>query len=118
MVFIIVIVAIIIVFIVLGTLIEGDPSDSKTVKYERPKTKPIFSEKVNIDRKESNAKRIFDPCSIDFEVKGTNFRTNDEIRAARFLEKGDTLVLVSEPDNAVDPNAVKVYNINLSLIHI
>lgn len=52
MVFIIVIVAIIIVFIVLGTLIEGDPSDSKTVKYERPKTKPIFSEKVNIDRKE------------------------------------------------------------------
>ena len=112
MVFIIVIVAIIIVFIVLGTLIEGDPSDSKTVKYERPKTKPIFSEKVNIDRKESNAKRIFDPCSIDFEVKGTNFRTNDEIRAARFLEKGDTLVLVSEPDNAVDPNAVKVYNIN------
>ena len=28
------------------------------------------------------------------------------------MEKGDTLVLVSEPDNAVDPNAVKVYNIN------
>ncbi len=45
MVFIIVIVAIIIVFIVLGTLIEGDPSDSKTVKYERPKTKSLFKNK-------------------------------------------------------------------------
>lgn len=85
---------------------------SKTVKYEKPKPKPIFSEKVKIDRKESNAKRIFDPCTIAFEVKGTNFRTDSEIQAARFLEKGDTLILVPEPDNAVDPNAVKVYNIN------
>lgn len=85
---------------------------SKTVKYEKPKPKPIFSEKVKIDRKESNAKRIFDPCTIAFEVKGTNFRTDSEIQAARFLEKGDTLILVPEPDNAVDPNAVKVYSIN------
>lgn len=69
MVFIIVIVAIIIVFIVLGTLIEGDPSDSKTVKYERPKTKPIFSEKVNIDRKESNAKRILIPALLTLKLR-------------------------------------------------
>lgn len=51
------------------------------------------------------------PDSISFQVKGTNHRSPDEISAARFCNKGDTLILVPEPDNKVDRNAVKVYTI-------
>lgn len=51
------------------------------------------------------------PSSIEFKVKGTYFRAPDEISAARFCSEGDTLILVPEPDNAVDHNAVKVYTI-------
>lgn len=51
------------------------------------------------------------PCVRQMEVKGTFYRSNDEKAAARFVEVGNTLVLVPEPDNPVSPNAIKVCTI-------
>lgn len=48
---------------------------------------------------------------LDVKVKGTVYRTTEEIAAARFCDVHDTIVLVPEPDNSVDPNAVKVMTI-------
>lgn len=49
---------------------------------------------------------------IYFKVKGTSYRSSEEISAARFCNKGDVLILVPEPNNPVDPNAIKVYTID------
>ena len=51
------------------------------------------------------------PESIDVKVKGTSYRSIDEIAAARMCDVGDTMILEPEPENEVDPNAIKVYTI-------
>jgi hypothetical protein len=44
-----------------------------------------------------------------FYIAGVQFRPKDEISAAaKDLVVGDTLLLVPEPDNKFDPNAVKI----------
>lgn len=48
------------------------------------------------------------PDPIDVDVKGTFYRTPDEISAARACRVGDTLILEPEPFNKVDGTAVKV----------
>ena len=50
-----------------------------------------------------------DPIIV--KVKGTSYRTREEIAAARNVEIGDTLILKREPTNKEDRYAVKVYTI-------
>lgn len=54
--------------------------------------------------------------TINADVKGTYYRTTDEISAARMCEVGDTLILVPEPSNTADSYAVKV--ITMEGVHI
>lgn len=49
------------------------------------------------------------PESIDVKVKGTSYRSFDEIAAARMCDVGESMILKPEPDNEVDPNAIKVF---------
>lgn len=56
------------------------------------------------------------PSEINCKVKGTSFRSPDEIAAARFCNLGDTLILEPEPDNDIDPYAVKV--LTMEGVHI
>lgn len=56
------------------------------------------------------------PCVKEMEVKGTIYRSDEEKLAACGVEVGDTLILEVEPDNPVDPNAVKV--LTLEGMHI
>ena len=110
-------VLIIIVSVAIGLLIgiyseKNKPKyPEKIVRLDKPKYRPIQYSNASASNNANLDERIYDSEVIDFKVKGTNFRTNEEIKAARFLEKGDTLVLEREPDNAVDPHAVKVYTI-------
>lgn len=47
--------------------------------------------------------------SVEVKVKGTSYRSREEIGAARLCNFGDTMILVHEPDNKTDSNAIKVY---------
>ena len=47
--------------------------------------------------------------SVEVKVKGTLYRSRKEIGAARLCNVGDTMILVPEPDNEIDSNAIKVY---------
>lgn len=47
--------------------------------------------------------------SVEVKVKGTSYRSIEEICAARLCNVGDTMILLPEPDNETDSNAIKVY---------
>lgn len=47
--------------------------------------------------------------SVEVKVKGTSYRSREEIGAARLCNIGDTIILVPEPDNEADSNAIKVF---------
>lgn len=49
---------------------------------------------------------------INFSVKGTIYRTQKEIAAARMCDVGNTLILQTESDNKQDEFAVKVFTID------
>ncbi len=83
---------------------EKEESNKKVVKF-KPQNKKSTRES------KKNEISIYNETK-SFSIKGLNFRSEEEISAARFLERGDTLILKQEPNNAVDPNAVKVLTIN------
>lgn len=88
--------------------------DEPQVSFQDLKAKKAAREHAARARSISNASSL--PCVKEMEVKGIYYRTIDEKAAARDVEVGDTLILEVEPDNPVDPNAVKV--LTLEGVHI
>ena len=103
-------------FIGVITLVRSLYKDSSPFKKQRNNETPAaHSDNYKSKTARSTRRRPAPsntPRVINFSVKGTSFRNKSDIAAARYLEHGDTLILQKEPDNPVDPNAVKVLTIN------
>lgn len=90
----------VVVVVVIYNVSKQKPS-STTHPASRPK--PVV-------RSQTTSSPSF-PCTRHIEVKGTYYRSKSEISSARDLNVGERLVLIPDPENSVDPNAVKVYTI-------
>lgn len=85
-------------------------SSEPQVSFQEMKARKAARERA--EKSATSTSRVTLPCIKLMEVKGTYYRSHDEIEAARDVEVGDTLILQPEPENTVDPNAVKVLTLN------
>ena len=67
----------------------------------------IFCKKGNKEKQDLAFQKIQNILSR-FSIKGTYYRTFEDIERANKLQKGETLYLVPEPNNEYDKNAIKV----------
>lgn len=81
----------------------------KRKEAEEKRDRELFRLQHNSDVEHYESNTVSNlPKTLDVEVKGTFYRTPDEISAARMCEVGDTVILEPEPCNKADSFAVKV----------
>lgn len=103
----------IVVAVFVGLIAGAASNKNKTSSSEKKVSfDSLKKQSRRIDQTHKETSRVVHPTTRFFSVKGLKYRDQDAINEAQYLDDGDTLILVPEPNNSVDPYAVRVITLN------